>query len=474
MEHMLTVAGFLLALLLVARVLKEKRQPGSALAWLLAIVLIPYVGVPLYLLLGGRKLNRFMEMKGQLYKATGTGSATLSAPTAAGRVVMAAGMPPPRPANHLAQHFNGESAYDALMRLCDNAEECIHIATFILGRDETGRAIVDMLSKKARQGVQVRLLLDGLGCLWSSGRFVKPLRDAGGQVGRFMPVLPLQRRWSANLRNHRKIVVVDHAAAMVGGMNLAVEFMGIAHNRRRFVDASVFLCGPAVADIEEIFFDDWNYATDELLDSMTFEAVPEANKKFTNAIRDAESGALLFDDAMIQVIPSGPDVPEDTFHDALLTAMMDARERIWLVTPYFVPDESVVKALALKARSGCDVRVLIPLRSNHPTADLARGPALREINAAGATIYAYPNTMVHAKIMLFDSALAITGSPNLDMRSIYLNFEIALFHYSPADIAHMANWTRRMQQAAHIIRPEMVSNSRAWAENFCRLISPLL
>jgi len=177
---------------------------------------------------------------------------------------------------------------------------------------------------------------------------------------------------------------------------------------------------------------------------------------------------------MIQVIPSGPDVPEDTFHDALLTAIMDARERIWLVTPYFVPDESLVKALALKARTGCDVRVLAPLRSNHPTADLARGPALREINAAGATIYAYPNTMVHAKIMLFDNVLAITGSPNLDMRSIYLNFEIALFHYSPDDLAHMERWMRRMQQAAHIIRPERVSNSRAWAENFCRLISPLL
>jgi len=293
-------------------------------------------------------------------------------------------------------------------------------------------------------------------------------------VGRFMPVLPLQRRWSANLRNHRKIIVVDHAGAMVGGMNLATEFMGPTQKRCRFVDAAVFLCGPAVADIEEVFYDDWNYATDELLDSVTFEAISGANKNFIAAIADTEAGAPLVNDAMIQVIPSGPDVPEDTFHDALLTAIMDARERIWLVTPYFVPDESLVKALALKARTGCDVRVLAPLRSNHPTADLARGPALREINAAGATIYAYPNTMVHAKIMLFDNVLAITGSPNLDMRSIYLNFEIALFHYSPDDLAHMERWMRRMQQAAHIIRPERVSNSRAWAENFCRLISPLL
>lgn len=476
-EHLLTVAGFLLALLLVARVLKEKRQPGSTIAWLMAIVLIPYLGVPLYLLVGGRKLNRFIQMKGQLYVPDGAGDddGEQPVPVAATRVVLAAGMPPPRPGNLLAHHFNGESAFHAMMQLCDAAQDCIHVATFILGRDETGRAVVDLLARKAREGVQVRLLLDGLGCMWSSRRFVQPVRDAGGQVGRFMPMLPLQRRWSANLRNHRKIVVVDHAAAMVGGMNLATAFMGPTPQRKRFIDASVFLCGPAVADIEEVFYDDWNYATDEPMNVTPSAAPADTNTdRFAHAIAAPESGAPLMPDSLIQVIPSGPDVPEDTFHDALLTAIMDARERIWLVTPYFVPDESLVKALALKTRAGCDVRMLIPLRSNHPTADLARGPALREITAGGAIVYAYPSAMVHAKIMLFDDNLAITGSPNLDMRSIYLNFEIALFHYSQTDLLHMEQWMRRMQQASHIIKPEMVSNSRAWAENFCRLVSPLL
>ncbi len=371
-------------------------------------------------------------------------------------------------------HFSGETAFEALMRLCDSAQECIHIATFILGRDETGRAVVDMLARKAREGVQVRLLLDGLGCLFSSGRFVKPLRDAGGQVGRFMPVVPMQRKWSANLRNHRKIVVVDHVAAMVGGMNLAAEFMGKTPHRDRFIDSAVFLCGPAAADVEEVFFDDWDYAVDELLETQTYPSLLQPNNRYVQAIAVHPSEAPPAVDTLLQVIPSGPDVPGDTFHDALLTAIMDARERIWLVTPYFVPDESLVKTLALKARGGCDVRILAPLRSNHPTADFARGPALREITAAGGVIYAYPSGMVHAKAMLFDQQMAITGSPNLDMRSIYLNFEIALFHYSQDDIDRMANWMRALQQSSHIIKPEMVSSSRAWAENFLRLISPLL
>jgi len=470
-EHFLTVAGFLLALLLAARVLQEKRQPGSTLAWLLAIVLIPYLGVPLYLLFGGRKLNRFMRIKGKLYSQNNDNAAPRTEFTPEARVTIEAGLPPPRSGNHVVAHHNGETAFHALMALFESARETIHVSTFILGRDETGRAVIEMLARKAREGVEVRLLLDGLGCLWSSGRFAQPLRDAGGKVGKFLPVLPLQWRWSANLRNHRKIVVVDHCAAMVGGMNLATSFMGPTPKRRRFIDSAVFLCGPAAADIEEVFFDDWNYATNESL------SLPEELPAFQDTdryMRAFTADMPPIQDAQIQVIPSGPDVEEDTFHDALITAIMNARKRIWLITPYFVPDESLVKTLALKARAGCDVCVLVPLHSNHPTADLARGSVLRQIAAAGATIYAYPRNMVHAKVMVFDDTLAITGSPNLDMRSIYLNFEIALFHYAPEEIQRYADWIRTMQNASHIIKPEIVTKSRAWAENFCRLISPLL
>ena len=451
--------------------LQEKRQPGSTVAWLLAIVLIPYLGVPLYLLFGGRKLNQFIRTKGKLYNQNDISETTISGVNAEVRIMMEAGMPPPRSGNHVVHHYNGETAFQALMALFESAQECIYVSTFILGRDETGRAVVEMLAQKAREGVQVRLLLDGLGCLWSSGKFIKPIRDAGGKVSKFLPVLPLQWRWSANLRNHRKIVVVDHSAAMVGGMNLATSFMGPTPKRRRFIDSAVFLCGPAVADIEEVFFDDWYYAANERLSLSWDSSATAYNKCYIDAIAVEQPPAA---DSVIQVIASGPDVEEDIFHDALVTAIMNARNRIWLITPYFVPDESIVKTLALKARTGCDVCVLVPLRSNHPTADLARGSVLREITAAGATIYAYPGNMVHAKVMVFDDTLAITGSPNLDMRSIYLNFEIALFHYSREEIERYADWIGVMQNASHIIKPEVVSKSRAWAENFCRLISPLL
>ena len=431
---------------------------------------MPYLGVPLYLL-GGRKLKQFIRMKGQLFPVSGSPGPELRR-RCRRPCCHVRGFPAAASGNNTVLHTSGETAFAAMMRLFDAARESIHVATFILGRDETGRAVVDALARKAREGVQVRLLLDGLGCLWSSRSFVQPLRDAGGQVGRFMPVLPLQYKWSANLRNHRKIVVVDQAVAMVGGMNLTTRFMGPSSRRDRYIDTSVFLCGSAVEDIQTVFYDDWNYATDE-----TIEDEHGLNGRFCEyapLIAVPERSDCLMTGCTIQVVPSGPDVPEDTFHDALLTAIMDARDRIWMVTPYFVPDDSLLKALALKARSGCDVRILVPMRSNHPVADLARGPALREICAAGATLYAYPRIMVHAKAMVFDTTLAITGSPNLDMRSIYLNFEIALFHYSRVDIERTETFIRDLQHASHYIQPDMVSKSRAWAENFCRLLSPLL
>ncbi|NLN93886.1 MAG: cardiolipin synthase [Candidatus Hydrogenedens sp.] len=460
-------------MLLAARILQEKRAPGSTLAWLMAIVLAPYVGVPLYLLIGGRKFSRNIHLIERLYTPGAEKKDDPLVP-AAGRIVSLAGFPAPRVNNHIVFHSSGETAFAALLSLFEEARVSIHVSTFILGKDDTGRAIVEALAKKAEEGVEVRLLLDSLGCLTTSRGFVQPIRDAGGEARRFLPVLPMQRKWSANLRNHRKIVVVDHVAAMVGGMNLATQFMGAEADPHRYVDDCVFLYGPAVYDIEEVFRHDWEFASGKHLPLPEGCLFPQTPQPLLNAMTEGLSAFHAVDQCMIQVVPSGPDVSEDTFHDALLTAIMEAEKRIWLMTPYFVPDASLLKPLALKARGGCDVRIIVPLRSNHGIADLARGPALRELSAAGGAIYVCPAPMIHAKVMLFDHNLAITGSPNLDMRSIYLNFEIALFHYTPGDLDVLEAWMRQIQLTCHMIRPQQVSRRRAWAENLSHLISPLL
>lgn len=456
-EHLLTVLVFLLAVTLLARVSRGYQRPGGALAWLLAIVFVPYLGVPLYLVLSGRKLSRHMERKNALYDTGASCAWGEDVPRDTERILMAAGMPPRRAGNTVALHFSGETAFNRLIELLESAQESIHIMVFILGRDEVGRRIVDVLARKAAEGVQVRLLLDALGCLWTRRGFVQPLRNAGGRVGVFLPVFSLRRRWSANLRNHRKIVVVDGAAAMVGGMNLDGRFMGPHPDPDRFLDTGVFVRGPIVADIEDVFASDWEYATDESIRPQ--EAPPP---------RD------LVGDSVVQAVASGPDVREDVLHDALLTAMMDARERIWLVTPYFVPDEPILKVLALQARAGRDVRIVLPGKSNHRIADFARGPAVRQLVQAGARLYAYKRKMVHAKVLVFDRGLAITGSPNLDMRSMYLNFEIALFHYSDVEISQIVAWVSELAAGAAPMEPSRPGTVREWIEGLSAMAAPLL
>lgn len=457
LEHVLSVTSFLLALTLVVRVSRGNQRPGGAVAWLLAIVLIPYLGVPLYLLLSGRKLGRTMQHKESLYTRGAVCGLGDGVPRDAERILQASGMPPRRTGNHVALHFNGESAYARLVEIIEEAQHTIHIMVFILGHDEVGRSIVELLAKKAREGVRVRLLLDSLGSLWTKGRFVRRLEEAGGEIGHFLPIISMRRKWSANLRNHRKIVVVDGVSAMVGGMNFDGRFMGPRPDGKRFLDAATFLQGPCVADIDEVFANDWRFATDQEIPA-----------------EELAQGAEMPGVSAVQVVPSGPDVPEDTLHDALLSAMMDARERIWLVTPYFVPDEAMQKVLALQARAGHDVRIVLPAKSNHHVADLARGPAVRQLARAGAKIYAYPRKMVHAKVMVLDRALAITGSPNLDMRSMYLNFEIALFHYDRTEIDHIAAWAEAIASASRQLDAKAPGMVREWIEGLGALAAPLI
>lgn len=456
-EHFVAVSGFLLAFLLLTDVLRKHRQPGGTMAWALAIVLIPYVGVPLYLLLGGRKIKQVRRVKTELYaEDTAPFPSTIPPLCLADRALRSGIMPAPRGGHAITLHFSGEDAFHELVALLEGAKESIHITTFILGHDEVGRAIVEVLAKKAQEGVKVRLLLDSLGSMWTRRSFVRPLVAAGGEVGHFLPVLPVRRRWSANLRNHRKLVVVDEQAAMVGGMNLSTFFMGPTPNPERFLDASVFLRGPAVQDVQDIFRSDWQFATDHELEPLN-EALPEA-----------ESNRI------VQVAASGPDVPDDIMHDALVCAIMDVKERVWIVTPYFVPDEPLLKSLCLQARMGRDVRIVLPRVSNHRIPDWARRPALRRLHRAGARIETYPKGMIHAKLMVFDEVLAVTGSPNLDMRSMYLNFEIALFHYSPEEIQAIAQWIDGIGTQSDEWTPAPATLTNDWIEGLCKLVSPLL
>lgn len=448
--------GFLLALVLMAHLLRQKRSPVSTLAWLLVVMLLPYIGVPLYLMFGGRKLIGMARDKEQVYE----GQRDIRLDLLGGmteRLLQSYGVPPASRGNRVALVSNGQDAYQRLVQLIDEAQRTIHITTFILGRDEVGKEIVQRLARRASEGVQVRLLLDSVGCWRVSRRFLAPLTQAGARTAFFMPMFRLPHRGRANLRNHRKLIVIDDRRAMAGGMNLAADYMGPAPDPKRWRDLSLVVEGPAVHDLVALFASDWKFTTGEQL-----APAPGSSSVATDTV-----------ETVVEVVASGPDVPGDPLYDSLIAAFFAARERIWAVTPYFVPDETLVRALELAARRGVDVRLVVPEHSNHLSADLARGSYLNQVQAAGGRILLFQPVMIHAKLIVIDDDLAVVGSANMDMRSFFLNYEVALFLYSNAHAAASAAWMESlMGSCRHGISPR--GPGRELLENIARLLSPLL
>jgi cardiolipin synthase len=271
-----------------------------------------------------------------------------------------------------------------------------------------------------------------------------------------MPVIHIPFRGRANLRNHRKIVVVDDRHAMVGGMNLAGEYMGPEPDPSRWRDLSAVMTGPAAHDLNELFHSDWEFATGE---DPTPDAAPPD--------RSAKGGTS------VQVVASGPDVAGDPLYESLVTAIFLARRRIWIVTPYLVPDETLARALELAARRGVEVRLVVPARSNKLVADLARASYLRQIHEAGGHVLLYTPGMVHAKAVVVDDGLAVIGSANMDMRSLFLNYEVAVFLSSPPEVKGTAAYVDALA-ADCVTRLPTQNRATELAEDVVRLLSPLL
>jgi len=462
LPHLLTVAGFLLAFFAIARLMSQRKQPGNTFAWLLAIAFVPYVGVPLYLMFGGRKIKSLVAGKTRLCPIVPGAPSSSAATSSTARILTLNGACPPIGGNKVRLLTTGEDAFAELEHQIKSAKHTIHLMTFILARDAVGKRLVKLLAQRAKEGVKVRLLLDSLGCFMSSGGFVDPIREAGGEVAKFMPVLPLQTRGSANLRNHRKIAVFDHQTAIMGGHNLAKEYMGPTHLKRRWRDFGAVIAGPAVGLLNEIFIADWAFARGQSMDQLHKELPAET-------AAPAGRGEM-------QIVASGPDVVGDPLYEGILSLVQGAEHSVWIVTPYFIPDEVLFRSLLLKARSGADVRIVVPARSNHPVTDLARRHFLRELQAAGAKILLYQPGMSHAKLLLVDKRTGLFGSANMDLRSLFVNFEIGAVTYSPAEAAAMSVWMHEVFAQSKPM-PEARKQHRIFpviGEEIARLIAPLL
>ncbi|MDR1789583.1 MAG: phospholipase D-like domain-containing protein [Opitutaceae bacterium] len=465
LPHALTVCGALLAILALSRLLGEKRQPTNTLAWLLGILLIPYVCVPLFFLLGGRKLRARAARKGRfvprLPAARAVAPETLLIPTV--HAVTTAGAGDPAGGNAIRLLTTGQQTFGEFEEGILSARKSIHIATFILGRDATGRRLVQLLAKRAAEGVKVRLLLDAVGCVFVGKRFLAPLVRAGGRTVRFMPVFPFSTSGSANLRNHRKIAVFDGARAIIGGHNLAAEYMGPTFRKKRWADFGLAVAGPGAALLNEVFIADWSFASGENADALRAESDPLA-------VAPAGAGD-------VHVVASGPDVAGDPLYEGIVSMVQECRQSVWIITPYFIPDEVLLRSLIVKARAGKDVTLIVPARSNHRVADYARRNYVRQLHAAGARVLFYRRGMMHTKAVIVDERVALAGSANFDLRSLFVNFEIGLMLYSGNDVLAMRRWAGELVRHCDEPTPDELRRRRFagdLAEDLCRLLAPLL
>ena len=456
-SQLILLVGIALGVALAVYIVLQRHTPQVTIAWLLAIVFLPYVGVPLYLFLGGRKVHRTIAKKGRL-DLKGVDLPTSQGTSPIRRLLRAYGLPGPCMNSKLEILNSGEIAYTRLVELIEQARTSISIAVYFYGKDAVAEDIRDRLTGKAAQGIQVRILLDGVGSLHTHRRFFRKLLKAGGQVAYFIPLLHRPFRGRTNLRNHRKMVLIDNQSVWTGGLNIGHEYMGPTPIQKRWRDLSFILQGPAVKTYSEVFRGDWEFAAEESIESAA-EMPP------------CESTSL--DHTIAQVVPSGPDLPHDGLYDAIITAAFVAKQRLWIVSPYFVPDHALAQALEISAQCGVEVRILVPNRSNHILADLVRGCYLRELQQAGASVFQYTAGMMHAKLLLKDNDLAMIGSANMDVRSLFLDYEVATLFYDSESIRQVEAWIEETRQDCKqgVLKASM---PRRLAEGVMHIMAPVV
>lgn len=455
----------------------ERRQPSATLAWLLTLIFLPVIGLVLYLLIGRTRsrhiANRVKFSVAQVETVLRKHSPFESAhecnlrcvePRTATMAQLGKELAstPALDGNRVQLLIDAEHTYTRIVGAIEQAREHIHVQFYIIQPDETGRGLRDRLTRRAHEGIQVRVLVDGLGSASLPGDFWKPLTDAGGQAAIFRPIWGILsrilKRDRIDYRNHRKIVVVDGKSGFTGGINVGREYLGLDPEIGRWRDTHVMLEGPSVLALQKTFAEDWLLTTGELLEDASY--FPECD------VRPAEN-------CIVQVLDSGPDRRWSpiAFYQNHIFAL--AANRVWITSPYFIPSPSLEDALISASLRGVDVRLLVPMRSDSRLVAWASASYYPRLIEAGVRIYRYERGFVHAKTMVVDNWVASVGSANMDLRSFHLNFELNVFVYGAKFVNDLATQFEIDLEHATELR-EAPSGWRILRGNLARILSPLL
>lgn len=409
------------------------RTAQGALAWGLSLFFMPYLTLLPYLVFGRSRFDAYVKARRQadseMHSAMAeqdwrpwveeAKAAHLSPAYERLRALPRLSRMPGLAGNRVQLLVNGEATFAAIFTALASAQRVILLQFFIIRDDNLGRRLRDALLERAAAGVQVHVLYDGVGSHALSGAFVDQLRRGGVQIHAFPTRAGLINRFQLNFRNHRKIVVVDGEIGFLGGLNIGIEYLGQKPPLSPWRDTHVEVRGPVVASLQEAFAEDWFWACHQLPPLL----LPS---------KQDEPGQLC------QVIASGPADPYETCSLLFVEAIHAARERVWLSSPYFVPDESLFAALRLAVLRGVDVRLLLPARPDHRIVYAASSLYAFEALRAGVRIFRYQPGFLHQKALLIDHDASVLGSANLDNRSFRLNFEISLLTFDEAFTAQVA------------------------------------
>jgi cardiolipin synthase len=458
----------------------ERRDPKSVWAWLLLLFFLPFVGFIFYLFLGQnmgkRKMFRVKEVEDRLNEAIRQQENMLKSLDpdtinmdvrefkdlamynleTSGAVITAD--------NDVRFYTDGNEKFDALIEDLKKAEHFIHIQYYIIRNDVLFERIAGVLKEKAAQGVEVRILYDSMGCRSTGKKFWRKLNEAGIETAVFFPAILGRFQPRINYRNHRKIVVIDNKVAYVGGFNVGKEYIDMSRKFGHWRDTHMRICGSAVVALQARFILDWNYAAHENL--------LRREELFMGSRAGSEG-----EDCIIQIISSGPDNSSEQIRDNYLRMISKAKDSIYIQTPYFIPDESILNALLIAAKSGIDVNIMIPCKPDHPFVYWATYSYVGDLVNAGAKCYTYDNGFLHSKGMIVDGKVLCYGTANMDIRSFALNFEVNAVVYGSDKAEEMIDIFNDDLKVSTQITKEIYSERNIIVrikEQICRLMSPLL
>lgn len=452
----------------------ERKEPQTTWAWLLIMIILPGVGFAIYLLLGQnfsrerlfkekkkidkQKRKKILE-KWKNEKNEHSGGEqfidlrTMNLNNYGAKYTTD---------NEVDVFFDGRDKFEKLITDLKNAKKYIHMEYYIIRRDYLGKKIIKILEEKAKEGLEVRLLVDSMGSYTITKRYLRNYIKNGGKFEIFFPGILPHINTRINYRNHRKIVVIDGEYGYTGGFNVGDEYINLDKKIGFWRDTHIRIKGEAVNDLNDRFLLDWCYASGEEIDDFSKYYIKKKN----------ENG-----DVGIQIITSGPDHNEEYIKNAYIKLINNAKKSVYLETPYFVPDLTVQEALRIAALSGVDVRIIMPDKPDHLFMKWAASAYSGELLEAGVKIYYYKKGFIHAKNIVADGKVCSIGSANMDMRSFCLNFEVNAFIFDDRVSKKLEEqFFIDIEDSRLLSREEYNNRSRKVRikESLLRLISPIL